>query len=88
MWPSKGLDPNQKILGNQPLFFEKPVTIGLSAVVKATAESLKQGPATIDALVDARRREKGLTASPRADAPTLLKRLHFDLSGLPPNDAK
>jgi mono/diheme cytochrome c family protein len=89
VWPGKGLDPNQKILGNQPLFFEKAVTHwSFQPVVKATVESLQKGPATIDALVDARRREKGLTASPRADAPTLLKRLHFDLTGLPPSDAE
>lgn len=88
-WPGKGLDPDQKVLGNQPLFFEKAVTHwSFQPVVKASAESLAQGPATIDALVEARRREKGLTASPRADAPTLLKRLHFDLTGLPPRDAE
>jgi mono/diheme cytochrome c family protein len=89
VWPGKGLDPDQKILGNQPLFFEKALTHwSFQPVVEATAESLQQGPATIDALVDARRREKGLTASPRADAPTLLKRLHFDLTGLPPSDSE
>jgi mono/diheme cytochrome c family protein len=89
VWPGKGQDPNQKILGNQPLFFERALAHwSFQPVVKATADSLQHGPATIDALVDARRREKGLTASPRADAPTLLKRLHFDLTGLPPNDAE
>ena len=25
VWPGKGLEPNQKVLGNQPLFFEKAV---------------------------------------------------------------
>ncbi|MBL8820861.1 MAG: DUF1549 domain-containing protein, partial [Planctomyces sp.] len=51
---------------------------------KADAASLKQGAATIDQLVESKRKPAGLTASPRADARTLLKRLHFDTTGLPP----
>jgi mono/diheme cytochrome c family protein len=89
LWPSKGLEPGEKVLGNQPLFFKQAATHwSFQPVVKASAESLRNGPATIDALVEAKRREKGLSASPRADAATLLKRLHFDLTGLPPSNAE
>jgi len=38
----------------------------------------------IDAFLDARLAEEGLTVNPPADARTLLRRLHFDLIGLPP----
>ena len=88
-WPSKGLDLDQKVLGNQPLLFKQAATHwSFQPLAKANAESLRQGSAAIDALIEARRREKGLSASPRADAPTLLKRLHFDLTGLPPTAAE
>ena len=38
----------------------------------------------IDAFVRARCRAEGLTPAPEADRITLLRRLHFDLTGLPP----
>ncbi len=40
--------------------------------------------ASIDAFIDAKLRENGLTMSSEADARTLSRRLHFDLIGLPP----
>jgi hypothetical protein len=39
----------------------------------------------IDALVAARWREAGLSAAPEADRATLLRRLSYDLTGLPPS---
>ncbi len=42
----------------------------------------------IDAFVIAKLREKGLTPSPEADRRTLLRRLSFDLTGLPPTPAE
>ena len=72
-------------LGNQEMFFQKAATHwSFQPVTKADAASLVHGAATIDRLVDSTRQEKGLPGSPRAAAATLLKRLHFDLTGLPP----
>ena len=42
--------------------------------------------ATIDSLLAARRKEKGLEAAPRADKLTLIRRATFDLTGLPPTE--
>jgi hypothetical protein len=39
----------------------------------------------IDAFVAAKLREKGLDLGPRADHASLIRRLHFDLAGLPPS---
>ncbi|MFP6857731.1 MAG: DUF1549 and DUF1553 domain-containing protein [Roseibacillus sp.] len=39
---------------------------------------------SIDAFVRARLAKEGLEHSPPADRPTLIKRLHFDLTGIPP----
>jgi hypothetical protein len=41
--------------------------------------------ATIDAFIEAKLREKGLSMSPRADERTLIRRAHFVITGLPPS---
>ena len=43
-----------------------------------------EGPALIDAIIEAGLKKNGLPFSPRADPVTLTRRLHFDLLGLPP----
>ena len=43
---------------------------------------------TIDGLVAAKLKEKGLEPAPEADARTLLRRLSYDLTGLPPTAAE
>ena len=50
-----------------------------STVPKAT-----QHPNPIDAFIVVRLRPKGLTLAPRADRRTLIRRLTFNLTGLPP----
>ena len=40
---------------------------------------------TVDSFLDAKRSEHNLTPSPRADRRTLIRRLSFDLHGLPPS---
>lgn len=42
----------------------------------------------IDAFIDRKRTEVGLTASPEADRRTLLRRVTYDLTGLPPTDGE
>jgi hypothetical protein len=56
-------------------------------VVSALAESLglKPGQLSIDAFITAKLREKGLAMSPEAEKRTLIRRLAFDLHGLPPS---
>ncbi|MCW5560200.1 MAG: DUF1549 domain-containing protein, partial [Verrucomicrobiae bacterium] len=43
------------------------------------------GPAAIDFFVRRRLEAEGLSPAPEADRRTLLRRLHFDLTGLPPS---
>lgn len=42
-------------------------------------------PSEIDAFIDTKLKEQGLTPSPEADKVLLLRRLHLDLTGLPPS---
>jgi hypothetical protein len=72
-------------LGNQELIFKKAATHwAFRPVPRADVATLANGPATIDGFVAARLRSAGLKRSSTADPRTLLKRLHFDLTGLPP----
>jgi hypothetical protein len=43
---------------------------------------------TVDWFVDAKLRDKGLEAAPRADRRTLIRRVTFDLTGLPPTPSE
>lgn len=86
-WPSKGTqrEAGTPALGNQELLFKKAATHwSFQTLPAAEAATLARGSETIDRLVDSKRKSKGLSPSPRAGAFTLLKRLHFDLTGLPP----
>lgn len=87
-WPAKARAQadGTPTLGNQELLFQKAAAHwSFQPVAPAAPASLARGSDTIDRLVDATRKQKSLAASPRADAQTLLKRLHFDLTGLPPS---
>lgn len=50
------------------------------------AEGLEEK--TIDAMIEEKRAEKGLTPSPRADRRTLIRRLYLVLHGMPPTPAE
>lgn len=50
----------------------------------ARAGQARTASAELDALIEKRLREAGLSRSPEADAATLIRRLTFDLTGLPP----
>ncbi len=89
-WPAKpiaggGEGAEASTLGNQQLFFKKAATHwAFQTVPHPDAASLKKGPAAIDAKIGVKLEEQNLKPSPPADARTLLRRLHFDLTGLPP----
>jgi hypothetical protein len=91
-WPKTGLAAHTDgvaALGDQKAIFKKAASHwAFQPVRTAGSNTLAEGPKTIDALVAAKLQEKGLKRSDRADARTILKRLHFDLTGLPPAPAE
>lgn len=50
--------------------------------------NLTGSPTPVDAFVNQRCAERGLSVAPPATAPVLVRRLYFDLLGLPPNPAE
>ncbi len=88
-WPSMGpavASTGGVALGDQTAIFKKAATHwAFQPVPKATSSSLEAGAETIDGFVSTRLQTRGLQRSQAADARTLLKRLHFDLTGLPPS---
>ena len=57
---------------------------GRPAVPEVPADRAGWGRNPVDAFVVAKQREQGLSPSPEADRRTLIRRLSFDLTGLPP----
>ena len=55
---------------------------------RATPTVPKLAKSPIDAFVLSRLQKEGLRPSPRADRPTLIRRIYFDLLGLPPTPAE
>ena len=63
----------------------QPIVDSSPRDVSATGEDVGLGkPAILDALIDEGLQGKGLRRSPRADRRTLIRRLAYDLWGLPP----
>ncbi len=56
----------------------------LRPLSKPDAKRLPHEPNPVDAFVDAKLREKGLHPLPEADPATLIRRVTYDLTGLPP----
>ncbi|MDZ4687835.1 MAG: PSD1 and planctomycete cytochrome C domain-containing protein [Planctomycetaceae bacterium] len=54
-------------------------------IVRPEVPSAAQARSPLDAFIVARLQSKGLTPSPEADRATLIRRLSFDLLGLPPS---
>ena len=56
----------------------------LRPIAKVDAPHAREGRHPVDAFVDAMLREKGLRPVPEADPVTLIRRVTYDLTGLPP----
>ncbi|HVJ81290.1 MAG TPA: DUF1549 domain-containing protein, partial [Planctomycetia bacterium] len=76
-WPDDGSGKTETWWSLRPL--RKPAAPG----VPAELESRVRTP--VDRFLFAKLREKGLAPSPEADRRTLIRRLYFDLVGLPPS---
>lgn len=85
-WPAKGNSAaTGETLGNQELYFKKAASHwAFQPIPKASADDLANAPKRIDELIGSELEKNQLTPSPQADPRTLLRRLHFDTTGLPP----
>ena len=62
----------------------KPLKVAPASAEAGAATGLKPAPRSIDSFIDAKLAEKELHRSPPADPVSLIRRLSFDLTGLPP----
>ena len=87
-WPApKGgiAEGTESTLGNQTLFFEQAETHWAYQPVPPLASFAKSPASTvIDGFIRTKLTENKLTPSPQAAPRQLLRRLHYDLTGLPP----
>lgn len=73
---------SESVISNQLAKIERPRKAGKPAAVALNTDSLITSP--LDAFITARLATNGLALLPPADRVTLIRRLSFDLTGLPP----
>ncbi|MCB1276557.1 PSD1 and planctomycete cytochrome C domain-containing protein [Prosthecobacter sp.] len=86
-------DSNKKLTQRQKDILKKWIEQGAAyqqhwAYEKPVKAAIPAGKNGVDVLVQQRLAEIGLKPSPRADARTLIRRLYFDLIGLPPSPSE
>jgi len=86
-------DSHKKLTERQKAILKKWIEQGAAyqqhwAYEKPVKAKIPAGVNPIDHLVQKRLSEIGLKPSPKADARTLVRRLSFDLTGLPPNPSE
>lgn len=82
VWPENNADRAATVDKRSHHWSVQPVK-GASALAESAGVNPDQ--LSVDAFVTAKLREKELTLSPEADRRTLIRRLTFDLQGLPPS---
>lgn len=83
VWPD-GVDKAQ-VSDKYDWWSLKPLTRPDVPKITVTRDGIEKEVGPIDAFIRAKLIEKGLTSSPEADRRTLIRRLYFDLIGLPPS---
>jgi hypothetical protein len=85
VWPENDADRSATVDRRSQHWSVQPVK-----VASALAESIGLKPEllSIDAFIEAKLKESSLAMSPEADRRTLIRRLSFDLHGLPPAPKK
>src|SRR5262249_31769373 len=90
-WGTNPIDPfrfTSDIRAGYDWWALKPVVRPQPPKVEMQVAGAAWGRSPIDAFVAAKLKEKGLTPSAEADRGTLIRRLSFDLWGLPPTPAE
>lgn len=88
-WIKRGADyPVSDATGSKIPRWNDPSRTGYWSFRPVRMPPVPNGASPIDAFLEAKRREQKLSAAPRADKRTLLRRASFDLIGLPPTPAE
>lgn len=82
-WPD-GVDV-AKLEDRRDWWSFKPLKVVSASAEKSPELGRKPKPLSIDEFIRAKLEEKGLKPAPQADPRTLIRRLYFDLTGLPPS---
>ncbi|MEZ6055161.1 MAG: DUF1553 domain-containing protein [Planctomycetaceae bacterium] len=85
-WPD-GIVLKEKAKADESWWSLQPLSVGFRSAKAANVDppvTEQKGALTIDTLIRERLSQHSLTLSPQADRRTLIRRLSFDLHGLPP----